>query len=60
MSWRTWPERTRSRTAAHVIEAWVATDGAVRVHRVVSAIDGGITVNPDQVRGQMEGGRSMR
>lgn len=42
--------------AAHVIEASVAADDAVRVHRVVCAIDCGIAVNPDQVRAQMEGG----
>ena len=42
--------------AAHVIEASVAADRAVRVHRVVCAIDCGIAVNPDQVRAQMEGG----
>jgi isoquinoline 1-oxidoreductase beta subunit len=42
--------------AAHVIEASVAPDGAVRVHRVVCVIDCGIAVNPDQVRAQMEGG----
>lgn len=37
--------------AAHVIEASVAADGAVRVHRVVCAIDCGIAVDPDQVSG---------
>jgi isoquinoline 1-oxidoreductase subunit beta len=42
--------------AAHVIEASVDPDGAVRVHRVVCAIDCGIAVNPDQVKAQMEGG----
>src|SRR4029077_750726 len=42
--------------AAHVIEASVAADGAVRVHRVVCAIDCGIAVNPDQVKAQMQGG----
>jgi isoquinoline 1-oxidoreductase beta subunit len=42
--------------AAHVVEASVGTDGAVRVHRVVCAIDCGIAVNPDQVKAQMEGG----
>jgi isoquinoline 1-oxidoreductase beta subunit len=42
--------------AAHVIEASVAPDGTVRVHRVVCAIDCGIAVNPDQVKAQMEGG----
>jgi isoquinoline 1-oxidoreductase subunit beta len=42
--------------AAHVAEVSVAPDGAVRVHRVVCAIDCGMAVNPDQVRAQMEGG----
>ncbi len=42
--------------AAHVVEVAVAEDGAVRVTRVVSAIDCGIAVNPDQVKAQMEGG----
>ena len=42
--------------AAHVAEVSVASDGAVRVHRIVCAIDCGIAVNPDQVRSQMEGG----
>ena len=42
--------------AAHVAEVSVAEDGAVRVHKVVCAIDCGIAVNPDQVAAQMEGG----
>jgi isoquinoline 1-oxidoreductase beta subunit len=42
--------------AAHVAEVAVAEDGAVRVTKVVSAIDCGIAVNPDQVKAQMEGG----
>jgi isoquinoline 1-oxidoreductase beta subunit len=42
--------------AAHVAEVSVDAEGAVRVHRVVCAIDCGIAVNPDQVRAQMEGG----
>ena len=42
--------------AAHVAEVSVAEDGAVRVHRIVCAIDCGIAVNPDQVDAQMEGG----
>jgi CO/xanthine dehydrogenase Mo-binding subunit len=42
--------------AAHVAEVSVAHDGAVRVHRIVCAIDCGIAVNPDQVKAQMEGG----
>jgi isoquinoline 1-oxidoreductase beta subunit len=42
--------------AAHVVEASVAPDGKVRVHRIVCAIDCGFAVNRDQVRAQMEGG----
>jgi isoquinoline 1-oxidoreductase beta subunit len=42
--------------SAHVAEVSVADDGAVRVHRLVCAIDCGIAVNPDQVKAQMEGG----
>jgi isoquinoline 1-oxidoreductase beta subunit len=42
--------------AAHVAEVSVDSDGGVRIHRVVCAIDCGIAVNPDQVRAQMEGG----
>ena len=41
---------------AHAAEVSVADDGAVRVHRLVCAIDCGIAVNPDQVKAQMEGG----
>jgi isoquinoline 1-oxidoreductase subunit beta len=39
-----------------VAEVSVADDGAVRIHRLVCAIDCGIAVNPDQVKAQMEGG----
>jgi isoquinoline 1-oxidoreductase beta subunit len=42
--------------AATVAEVSVAPDGAVRVHRLVAAIDPGLAVNPDQVKAQMEGG----
>jgi isoquinoline 1-oxidoreductase beta subunit len=42
--------------AAHVAEVSVSPEGAVRVHRIVCAIDCGIAVNPDQVKAQMEGG----
>jgi isoquinoline 1-oxidoreductase beta subunit len=42
--------------AAEVAEVSVAADGALRVHRVVCAIDCGLAVNPDQIRAQMEGG----
>jgi isoquinoline 1-oxidoreductase beta subunit len=41
---------------AQVIEASVAKDGSVRVHRVVCAVDCGRVVNPDTVKAQMEGG----
>ena len=42
--------------ASHVAEVSVAPDGAVRVHRLVGAIDAGFAVNPEQVKAQMEGG----
>jgi isoquinoline 1-oxidoreductase beta subunit len=41
---------------AQIAEVAVATDGNVKVNRVVCAIDCGIAVNPDTVRAQMEGG----
>jgi isoquinoline 1-oxidoreductase beta subunit len=41
---------------AQVIEASVAKDGEVRVHRVVCAVDCGRAINPDTVKAQMEGG----
>jgi isoquinoline 1-oxidoreductase beta subunit len=40
---------------AQVVEASVAK-GAVRVHRVVCAVDCGLVINPDTVKAQMEGG----
>lgn len=42
--------------AAHVVEAAVDGDGALRVLNVVTAVDIGIVVNPNHVRAQMEGG----
>ena len=39
---------------AHVAEVEVAKDGAVRVRRVVCAVDCGIVVNPDTVRAQVQ------
>ncbi len=42
--------------AASVAEVAVAPDGTVKVHRLVTAIDPGIAVNPDQIKAQMEGG----
>jgi isoquinoline 1-oxidoreductase subunit beta len=41
---------------AQVAEVEVSRDGAVRVHRVVCAIDCGIAINPDTIAAQMEGG----
>jgi len=38
---------------AHVVEVSVV-NGAIRVHRVVSAVDCGLAVNPDGVRAQTE------
>lgn len=44
---------------AEVAEVSVAASGAVRVHRVVCAIDCGSTVNPDSVAAQLEGAVAM-
>jgi len=41
---------------AQVAEVEIAGDGAVRVKRVVCAVDCGTMVHPDLVRSQMEGG----
>jgi isoquinoline 1-oxidoreductase beta subunit len=41
---------------ATVAELEVATNGSVRVHRVVCAVDCGIVVNPDTLAAQFEGG----
>lgn len=43
-------------TVAQVVEITVKPDGALRVDRVVCAVDCGIAVNPDVIRAQMEGG----
>jgi CO/xanthine dehydrogenase Mo-binding subunit len=40
---------------AQVAEIEVSTDGAVRVRRVVCAVDCGTVVNPDTVRAQIQG-----
>ena len=40
---------------AHVAEVEVSKDGAVRVRRVVCAVDCGTVVNPDTVRAQIQG-----
>jgi isoquinoline 1-oxidoreductase subunit beta len=41
---------------AHVAEVEVSKDGAVRVRRVVCAVDCGTVVNPDTVRAQIQSG----
>ncbi len=41
---------------AHVAEVEVAKNGAVRVRRVVCAVDCGTVVNPDTVRAQVQSG----
>ena len=41
---------------AMVAEVEVGTDGAVRVSRMVVAVDCGMTVNPDTIEAQMQGG----
>ncbi len=40
---------------AHVAEVEVTSDGAVKVHRVTTAADCGMAVNPDGFKAQMEG-----
>jgi isoquinoline 1-oxidoreductase beta subunit len=40
---------------AHVVEVEVAPNGTVRVHRVVTAADPGLVVNPSGARAQVEG-----
>lgn len=41
---------------AIIAEATVAPNGAVKVTRIVTAVDCGLTVNPDTIAAQMEGG----
>jgi isoquinoline 1-oxidoreductase beta subunit len=41
---------------AQVAEVSVDDDGTVHVHRIVAAVDCGRVVNPDTVKGQIEGG----
>ena len=42
--------------AATVAEVSVARDGTPIVHKLITGIDAGMAVNPDQVKAQMEGG----
>ena len=41
---------------AHVAEVEVSPAGALKVHRIISAIDCGMAVNPDGLKAQIEGG----
>ena len=43
-------------SVAQVAEVTVGGDGAVKVDRVVCAVDCGVAINPDVIRAQMEGG----
>ncbi len=44
---------------AHVAEVTVNADGSFRVDRIVSAVDCGTAINPDNIRSQIEGGISF-
>jgi isoquinoline 1-oxidoreductase beta subunit len=41
---------------AHVAEVTLQSDGSVKVDRIVSAVDCGVAINPDNIRAQVEGG----
>lgn len=41
---------------AHVVEITVDADGALKIDRVVTAVDAGMAVNPDGMTAQIEGG----
>jgi isoquinoline 1-oxidoreductase beta subunit len=41
---------------AHVVEVTIASDGTLKVDRVVTAVDCGGAVNPDGLKAQIEGG----
>ena len=40
---------------AHVADVTVGSDGTLKVDRIVSAVDAGMTVNPDGLKAQIEG-----
>jgi isoquinoline 1-oxidoreductase beta subunit len=50
------PRDGRGTYVAQVVEAAVASDGSVRVQRVVCAVDCGVPINPEMIRAQIEGG----
>jgi isoquinoline 1-oxidoreductase beta subunit len=39
-----------------VAEVTLQSDGSVKVDRIVSAVDCGVAINPDNIRAQVEGG----
>ncbi len=41
---------------AMIADVSVATDGTIRLKRIITAVDCGLTVNPDTIAAQMEGG----
>jgi len=41
---------------AQVAEVEVTADGALKIHRIVAAVDSGIAINPDGLKAQIEGG----
>jgi isoquinoline 1-oxidoreductase beta subunit len=41
---------------AHVVEVTVKADGSYQVDRIVSGVDCGTAINPDNIRSQVEGG----
>jgi isoquinoline 1-oxidoreductase subunit beta len=51
--------RTDGSTSAQVADVSVDADGTVRVHRMVTAVDCGLAVNPDGVRQMIEGGTNF-
>jgi isoquinoline 1-oxidoreductase beta subunit len=45
---------------AQVAEVTVKKDGSIKVDRIVSAVDCGTAINPDNIRSQVEGGGRLR
>jgi isoquinoline 1-oxidoreductase beta subunit len=56
MAFYVYSQARKVTVVAYVMEVSVGSSGEVRVHRVVSAVDPGIVVNPNGLRAQMEGG----
>lgn len=56
MAFYVYSQARKVTVVAHVMELSVGPRGEVKVHRVVSAVDPGIVVNPNGLKAQMEGG----